>query len=48
MDAVADSCPAEAAPEDRAPRPALVRDLGRQAYEPVWRAMHAFTHADKA
>ncbi|HCL44220.1 MAG TPA: lipoyl(octanoyl) transferase, partial [Pseudomonas sp.] len=28
MDAVADSCPAEAAPEDRAPRPALVRDLG--------------------
>ncbi|MFS2045282.1 lipoyl(octanoyl) transferase, partial [Stenotrophomonas geniculata] len=26
MDAVADRCPAEAAPEDRAPRPALVRD----------------------
>ena len=43
MDAVADSCPAEAAPEDRAPRPALVRDLGRQAYEPVWRAMQRFT-----
>ncbi|WP_422347017.1 lipoyl(octanoyl) transferase LipB [Stenotrophomonas sp. DR009] len=43
MDAVADNCPAEAAPEDRAPRPALVRDLGRQAYEPVWRAMQRFT-----
>ena len=43
MDAVADSCPAEAAPEDRAPRPAVVRDLGRQAYEPVWRAMQRFT-----
>ena len=43
MDAVADSCPAEAAPEDRAPRPALVRDLGRQPYEPVWRAMQRFT-----
>jgi lipoyl(octanoyl) transferase len=26
-------------------RPALVRDLGRVAYEPVWRAMQAFTDA---
>ena len=43
MDAVADSCPADAAPENRPPRPALVRDLGRQAYEPVWRAMQRFT-----
>ena len=43
MDAVADSCSADAAPEDRAPRPAVVRDLGRQAYEPVWRAMQRFT-----
>jgi len=29
----------------RAPPPALVRDLGRRAYEPVWRAMQAFTDA---
>ncbi|MGN6512611.1 MAG: lipoyl(octanoyl) transferase LipB [Lysobacteraceae bacterium] len=29
----------------RAPRPALVRDLGRQPYEPVWRAMQRFTDA---
>ncbi|WP_459040684.1 lipoyl(octanoyl) transferase LipB [Stenotrophomonas sp. PSU-St83] len=43
MDAVADSCPADAAPENRPPRPALVRDLGRQAYEPVWLAMQRFT-----
>ena len=26
-------------------RDCLVRDLGRQAYEPVWRAMQAFTDA---
>ena len=26
-------------------RPLRVRDLGRQAYEPVWRAMQAFTDA---
>ncbi len=26
-------------------RPAIVRDLGRQAYEPVWRAMQGFTDA---
>lgn len=29
-------------------RPALLRDLGRQAYEPVWRAMQAFTDARDA
>jgi len=27
----------------RDPRPALLRDLGRQPYEPVWRAMQRFT-----
>ena len=26
-------------------RPAIVRDLGRQSYEPVWRAMQQFTAA---
>ena len=26
-------------------RPAIVRDLGRRPYEPVWRAMQAFTDA---
>ena len=26
-------------------RPLLIRDLGRRAYEPVWRAMQAFTDA---
>ncbi|MGV8960774.1 MAG: lipoyl(octanoyl) transferase LipB [Stenotrophomonas sp.] len=29
----------------KAPRPAWVRDLGRQPYEPVWRAMQRFTDA---
>ena len=29
----------------KARRQALVRDLGRQAYEPVWRAMQRFTDA---
>jgi lipoyl(octanoyl) transferase len=29
----------------KAKRQALVRDLGRQAYEPVWRAMQRFTDA---
>ena len=29
----------------RQPRPAIVRDLGRQPYEPVWHAMQAFTDA---
>ncbi|MGQ4582436.1 lipoyl(octanoyl) transferase LipB [Lysobacter sp. F60174L2] len=31
--------------EEGARRPALLRDLGRQPYEPVWRAMQAFTDA---
>jgi len=44
VDGVAVSCPAEvAAPEARPPRPAVVRDLGRQPYEPVWHAMQRFT-----
>ena len=43
MDAVAAACVADAAPA--AARPAAVRDLGRQPYEPVWRAMQAFTDA---
>ena len=29
-------------------RPLLLRDLGRRAYEPVWRAMQAFTDARDA
>lgn len=44
MDAVA-SCATAAAPGDRAPQPALVRDLGRQPYAPVWHAMQRFTDA---
>ncbi|MGH8077903.1 MAG: lipoyl(octanoyl) transferase LipB, partial [Lysobacter sp.] len=38
---------AVASPADtaRIAQPALVRDLGRQPYEPVWRAMQAFTDA---
>ena len=48
MDAVA-ACPAasaEASKAGRTPLPAArVRDLGRQPYEPVWRAMQAFTDA---
>ena len=43
MDGVATSCAAEPAPGLRPARPAVVRDLGRQAYEPVWRAMQRFT-----
>lgn len=31
-----------------APLPCLVRDLGRQPYEPVWRAMQRFTDARDA
>jgi lipoyl(octanoyl) transferase len=44
VDAVAAACdtaPAAAPAE----RPWLVRELGRQAYEPVWRAMQKFTDA---
>ena len=43
MDAVA--APAGAGPGVAAPPIAKVRDLGRQPYEPVWRAMQAFTDA---
>jgi lipoyl(octanoyl) transferase len=38
------SCAVPATPAAPA-RDCLVRDLGRQAYEPVWRAMQAFTDA---
>ncbi|MFD0738841.1 lipoyl(octanoyl) transferase LipB [Lysobacter koreensis] len=45
MDAVAAAVPTAAAP----PVPsARVRDLGRQPYTPVWRAMQAFTDARDA
>ena len=38
--------PLRCAPEEEASRtPAIVSDLGRQPYEPVWRAMQAFTDA---
>ena len=43
MDAVA--APAGAGPGVAAPPIAQVRDLGCQPYEPVWRAMQAFTDA---
>ncbi len=43
MDAVAASCPAPAAAP--ATRAWTVRELGRQRYEPVWRAMQRFTDA---
>lgn len=44
MDAVAPGAP-EAAPAPVAAETSIVRDLGRQPYEPVWRAMQAFTDA---
>ncbi|MFP7722985.1 lipoyl(octanoyl) transferase LipB [Lysobacter sp. A3-1-A15] len=43
MDAVA--APPGTDPVVPAPPTARLRDLGRQAYEPVWRAMQAFTDA---
>jgi len=43
VDAVAASCAPGVAPAPL--RDAIVRDLGRQPYEPVWRAMQAFTDA---
>lgn len=43
MDAVS-ACDAPVPPV-RAPRPVRVFDLGRQAYDPVWRAMQRFTDA---
>lgn len=48
MDAVAASCPSaagDAVIAARDPLPAIVRELGRQPYAPVWRAMQAFTDA---
>lgn len=43
------ACAADAAPAAGAALPpARVRDLGRRAYEPVWRAMQAFTDARDA
>ena len=43
MDAVSVAAPANV--PARTLREAYVRDLGRMAYEPVWRAMQAFTDA---
>jgi lipoyl(octanoyl) transferase len=43
VDAVG-ACPADAGRAGRV-RPATLRDLGRQAYEPVWHAMQRFTDA---
>lgn len=48
MDALAAAClspQGDAAIAARAPLPASVYELGRQPYEPVWRAMQAFTDA---
>ena len=50
MDGVTDNFPLPACGEkvpkaDEGRRPAIVRDLGRQPYEPVWRAMQRFTDA---
>ncbi|MCA0197107.1 MAG: lipoyl(octanoyl) transferase LipB [Proteobacteria bacterium] len=46
MDAVSDAAPACAAGGSAGRRlPARAYDLGRQAYEPVWRAMQRFTDA---
>lgn len=44
MDAVG-ACDTAPAPGARAPQPAIVRDLGRQRYAPVWHAMQRFTDA---
>ena len=44
MDAVADAaCAPPQVADEIAATPALVRDLGRQPYEPVWRSMQRFT-----
>ena len=48
MDAVSPAAPFPACAGKGAKldaRPAIVRDLGRRPYEPVWRAMQAFTDA---
>jgi lipoyl(octanoyl) transferase len=44
VDAVSDVvCTLPQASRETDPAPALVRDLGRRPYEPVWRAMQGFT-----
>ena len=49
MDAVSGAAPpapaCQAVGQPPAPQRCLVRDLGRQPYEPVWRAMQRFTDA---
>ena len=47
MDAVAAATDRSPVPQvgEQATRPVRLRDLGRQPYEPVWRAMQAFTDA---
>ena len=45
MDAVADPGTAPGAEAPAQAGACIVRDLGRRAYEPVWRAMQAFTDA---
>jgi lipoyl(octanoyl) transferase len=42
------ACPADTAPASGEPVVAQVRDLGRQPYVPVWRAMQGFTDARTA
>ena len=43
-----DTCTTASAPAPASARPVLLRDLGRQPYVPVWRAMQAFTDARDA
>ena len=45
MSVVATNCPHPNPPPHAGEGVAIVRDLGRQPYEPVWRAMQAFTDA---
>lgn len=45
MDALIDTVAEVLGAGAAAPPPAQLRDLGRQPYEPVWRAMQAFTDA---
>ena len=45
MDALSEASAAAPAPSSREVPTAIVRDLGRRAYEPVWRAMQTFTDA---
>nr|WP_229790784.1 lipoyl(octanoyl) transferase LipB [Lysobacter xinjiangensis] len=42
---MSEACAAAPAPSSREVPTAIVRDLGRRAYEPVWRAMQTFTDA---